>query len=285
MRKRTLALLSAGALCAAPLLAVFGVEDTVEPGPFWTAQLTSQYTMFGHIWAQDISTYTKVVETVLQLEKIYSQGIQMYNLANAMSHSFSGPNKSEWVTVAQMAVADASRDQYGENRMWSSTLNGNPSQSAAAWQMSTLALNSGTYLAGETVGQSSGLARLASIEAVDGTSTACLATLGQYHGNSLANALGPVMRWAIAKADGTADTNSQIQQLNLLLGGQGQANTEMYAQGQISACMLQQQILANKMQRDNQVEALNEAARVQQLYTSNPVMPTGISGALSADIQ
>lgn len=268
-----------------PVYALFGVEDTVEPGPLWTTQLMAQYTVFGNIWSQDVSNYLKIVETVSQLEKIYSQGMQMYNLATALSQSFSGANKSEWVTVAQMAVQDVSRDQYGENRMWSSTLNGNPNSAAAAWQMSTLALNNGTYLATQQLGSSPGLARLASIEAVDGSSSACLATLAQYHGNALANALGPVMKWAIAKADGTASTNSEIQQLNLILGGQGQANTELFAQGQMNACMLQQMILANKMQRDSQVEAMNDYAAVQQKYASNPAMPSGFSSLATADIQ
>ena len=260
-----------------PAAALFGFGDIVfDP---------SSYATLGHIWQQDISNYAKIVETVTQLERIYANGIQTYDLAHAMSQSFSGANKAEWATVAQTAVADYTRDQYGESRMWSSAVNGNPNQVGAAWQMATLALNNGMYLASQTLGASPGLARLASIEAMDGSSTKCLATISQYRGNSLANQLGPILKLAIARADGTAATNSEIQQLNIIAAQHGQGNNELYAQGQINACLVEQQILANKVQRDDQVEALNTYAKVASLYASNPTMPAGFATSLAADIQ
>ena len=260
-----------------PATALFGFGDIVfDP---------SSYATLGHIWEQDISNYSKLVETVTQLERIYANGLQTYNLAHAMSQSFGGANKAQWSTIAQMAVADYTRDQYGESRMWSSAVSGNPNQVGAAWQMATLALDNGTYLASQTPGASSGLARLASIEAIDGSATKCLATISQYRGNTLANQLGPILKLAIARADGTAATNSEIQQLNILAAQHEQGNNELYAQGQINACLVEQQILANKMARDNQVDALNTYAKVTSLYASNPTLPTGFSGSLAADIQ
>lgn len=260
-----------------PAAALFGFGDIVfDP---------SSYATLGHIWEQDISNYAKIVETVTQLERIYTNGLQTYNLAHAMSQSFSGANKAEWATIAQMAVADYTRDQYGESRMWSSAVNGNPNQVGAAWQMATLALDNGTYLASQTPGASPGLARLASIEAIDGSSTKCLATISQYRGNLLTNQLGPILKLAIARADGTAATNSEIQQLNIVAAQHEQSNNELYAQGQINACLVEQQILSNKMVRDNQVEALNTYAKVTSLYASKPTMPTGFSASLAADIQ
>lgn len=273
-----LALALAAALAVpAPVYAVFGVEDTVEPGPLWNVWLTNQQTAFNGIWAQNISTFAKTVESVVQLEKIYAQGLQAYNLATALSHSFSGPNKAQWITVAQMAVQDVTRDQYGENTAWSSTLNGNPNQAAMAWKMSTVALNQGINLAQETPGQSAALARLASIEAMDGASTGCLQTLGAYHGNALANALGPVLKLAIARMDGSAETNSEIEQLNLVNAHQGQLVNEMMAQGQINSCMAQQMMLANKIQRDNQVEALNTYTQMQSNVAANPMQLSTVS--------
>lgn len=260
-----------------PAAALFGFGDIVfDP---------SSYATLGHIWKQDISNYAKIVETVTQLERIYANGIQVYNLAHAMSQSFSGANKAQWATIAQTAVADYTRDQYGENTMWSSAVSGNPNQVGAAWQMATLALNNGTYLATQTPGASPGLARLASIEALDGSSIKCLATISEYRGNSLANQLGPILKLAMARADGSAATNSEIQQLNILAAQNEQGNNELSAQGQIDACLVEQQILANKMQRDNQVQALNTYAKVASLYASNPTMPAGFSGSLAADIQ
>lgn len=262
---------------AQPAFALFGFGDIVfDP---------SSYATLGHIWEQDISNYAKMAETVTQLESIYANGLQVYNLANAMSHGFSGANKAEWATIAQMAVADYTQDQYGENRVWSSAVSGNPNQVGAAWKMATLALNNGTYLATQTPGASPGLARLASVEAIDGSSAKCLATISQYRGNSLANQLGPILKLAISRADGTAATNSEIEQLNILAAQHEQSNNELYAQGQINACLVEQQILANKIQRDNQVQTLNNYAKVSSLYSSNPTMSTGFSSSLTADIQ
>lgn len=244
-------------LIPAPLLAVFGVEDTVEPGPIWTTSLISQYSMFGKIWAQDISTNLKLLEEIAQIEKVYANGVQMYNLGMAMSHSFEPGQRMQWVTIAQMGVADYTQDKYGENKGWASSVNGSPSGVPSAWKLATLDLNGGTYLAGQTLGQSPAMARFATVSEIDGSSQSCLQTISQYRGNSLANQLGPVLKLAIARADGSAASNAEIAQLNLLSAGQQQATTEMRAQGYINACMVEQQILANKMQRDEQVEELN----------------------------
>lgn len=267
-----------------PAYALFGAEDTVEMGPGWQAQWGAQYAVFGHIWSQDISTYLKVIETVTQLEKIYSNALQMYNLAQAMRVAFTHNQMSTFETLAQMAATDVTRDQYGENTAWSSTLNGNPSRAQSAWQMSTVALNNGINLANETPGHSGSLARLASIEAMDGASTGCLQTLGQYHANSVANALGPVLKLAIARMDGTSSTNSMIQQLNLLNAHQGQSYYESAAQGQINSCIAQQLVLQNKIQRDTQAEAFNTFATVDNAYTSNPMQLSKMSTSFSGDI-
>lgn len=249
-------LLGLGLLFPSPAAALFGLGDIVfDP---------TSYATLGHIWTQDISNYAKLIQTVTQLEKIYANGMQMYTLGRAMSQSFNGANKAQWATLAQMAVADFTQDRYGENRGWSQAVSGNPSQVPSAWQQSTVALSNGINLIGQTIGQSPALARLASIEAVDGSSTKCLATISQYRGNSLANQLGPILKLAIARADGSSATNSDIEQLNILALEQQQGNTESRAQGQINACLVEQQVLANKIQRDTFAENLNFQAQYQQ---------------------
>jgi hypothetical protein len=232
----------------------------------------SSYATLGHIWSQDVSNYTKLLETVTQLERIYASGLQMYNLSLAMSQSFNGAHKGEWITLAQMAVSDYTQDKYGENRSWSSAVSGNPSQVPNAWQMATVALNNGTYLAGQTPGHSAELARLASMEALDGSSTKCLSTISQYRGNSLVNQLGPILKLEIARAEGTAATNSEIQQLNILAAEHEQGNTESRAQGAINACLVEQQILANKIQRDAIANDLNFATQADQYFASEGPM-------------
>lgn len=239
----------------------------------------------GHIWSQDISNYAKLIETITRLEKIYANGMQMYQLGTAMSHSFSGAHKADWIAVAQMGVDDYTRDRYGESRTWSGAVNGNPSNVPVAWQLSTVALGEAAHLSTEQPGQSGALARLASVEAMDGSATKCLQTISQYRGNSLANQLGPILKLAIARADGTAATNSHIEQMNILAAEHEQGNTEARAQGAINACLVEQQILTNKVTRDNQAEAINLFAKVSSLYASNPTMLKGMASTMRADIQ
>jgi hypothetical protein len=255
-----------------PAGAIFGVGDVVfDP---------TSYGTLAHIWKQDISNYVKLTQTIAQLEKIYANGIQTYNLAHVMAQSFSGQNKWQWITVAQTAITDYTQDRYGENEAWSEAVGGVPSRVPKAWQQATVALDNGINLAGQTVGQSPTLARLASIEAMDGSSTKCLSTVAQYRGNSLSNVLGPVLKLAIARLDGSSQTNSEIQQLNIVAAEQEQGNNESRAQGQIDACLVEQQVLANKVQRDTFAENLNFESQYQQLVGAEGPQWGGAADAL-----
>ena len=129
-----------------PAAAIFGFGDIVfDP---------TSYATLGHIWGQDLSNYAKLIQSVQQLEKIYGNAVQVYDLSRAMSQSFSGGNKQQWIALAQTGLADYTHDKYGENQVWSEAVSGNPSQVPNAWQQSTVALNAGLNLAGQTVGQS-----------------------------------------------------------------------------------------------------------------------------------
>jgi hypothetical protein len=237
----TVALLGLGMVFAPPAAAIFGLGDIVfDP---------TTYATMGEIWSEDVSTGQKILQEIAQMEKIYANGVQVYNLAHAMSQSFDGQHKAEWLTLAQMGVADYTTDKYGENSTWAKTLNGNPGLAQSAWSAATVPFSHGTFLSGETLGNSSLLAHLSSLEAMDGSSVKCLSTISQYRANSMLN-LAPILKLAIAHADGSADTNSNIEQLNLLNAHNQQGNTEQQAQGTVNACLVEQQILANKIQRD-----------------------------------
>lgn len=233
----------------------------------------ASYAEMGHIWSQNVSTNTKLLEEIAQLEKIYASGIQTYNLAQAMAHSFGPGQKMQWITIAQMAVKDYADDQAAKG--WGSAVSGNPAGVPSAWKLATMDISNGAYLAARSPGVNSSIARMASVAMVDGSSQKCLQTISQYRGNSLQNQLGPVLKLAIAHMDGTSATNSQIEQLNLLNAHGEQANNEFRAQGQINACAVEQQIIANKMARDQQVEELTMLGTANQAFNSFSVEDTG----------
>ena len=252
-----------------PALGIFGFGDIVfDP---------TSYATLGHIWEQDISTTAKIVQEIEQMEKIYANGVQVYTLASAMSHSFDGSHKAEWLTVAQMAAADYTQDKYGENSNWAKTLNGNPALAQSAWSSATVPFSHGSFLDADTRMRP----LLATMEALDGSSTKCLATISTYRANSVLN-LAPILKLAIARADGTADTNSHIQQLNLLNAGNEQANNEQRAQGTVNSCIVEQQILASKMQRDQIADHLNYLGKVNEYQASEGDGWGGAAEALQA---
>jgi hypothetical protein len=242
------------ALLPAALLAQFGFSVVSDP------------TQEAHSWSQLMNDIQKIKLAT----NTYQQITAAYNLAMAAAQYIPGTRKYTFETLAQMAMQDYTRDMQGENKQWSAVLNGNASQAGGAWQEATVGLNAGLSMPDETPGHSQILARLASIEAVDGASTGCLQTVGQYHSNSITNALGPILKLAIARIDGTANTNSQVEQLNLLNAHQGQANNELLAQGQINSCIAQQLTLTNKIQRDNMAETMNFSDDVTFAQNTQP---------------
>lgn len=243
---------------AEPARAVFGLGDVVFDPTSWAT--------LGHIWEEDISTTAKLVKEIEETQKIVQNGLDVYRLANTMAQSFNGSHKAEWLTLAQTAAADYTEDKYGENSKWSRMLNGNPNMAQDAWGSSTTPYSNSTFLNGNMAGNPHMRSMLASMEQLDGSSVKCLSTISQYRGNSLMN-LAPILKLAIARADGTADTNGEVKQLSLLNAGSEHQNNEQRAQGALNSCLVEQQIMANKIQRDKIANELNLSAKVAE-YTA-----------------
>ena len=77
----------------------------------------STWAAIGQVWNQDISNGAKLIQEYNELVKIWTSGMQIYNLGTAMAQSFTSGNKSAWVTLAQMATNDVTqipirRDDY-----------------------------------------------------------------------------------------------------------------------------------------------------------------------------
>ncbi len=182
--------------------------------------------------------------------------MQVYNLGMAMSHSFSGGQKGAWMTIAQMATNDLTQDKYGETIAWPLMINGHPGLAPQAWATATYPVTHSSFMSGQVPGSSASLAQLATLNAMDGASVSCLQNVANYHANMALN-LPSIMKLAVSHLDGSASTNSNIEQLNMINGHQEQGNTEQRAQGAIQACIAQQQTLQIKLQRDQLAESLD----------------------------
>jgi len=245
-----LAAVAALLLLPSPAAALFGLGDIVfDP---------TSYATLGKIWSSDAGTLTKVAEEVTQLEKIYTNAVQTYNQAMAMARSISHASRMNWLTVGITAVEDATANKYGETANWAALVNGNPGLASAAWKNATLSVtdDTGTFLSHEALGSSANLTNLASIEALDGSATKCLSEIAEYRTAAQTNSLA-IGQLQSADDDDGDETNSEIEQLNLVNAAQAAALHEQQSQGALHACLVEQQILANTWQRNAASETMN----------------------------
>jgi hypothetical protein len=250
MPKRRRYLIAAGILLltATPAFALFGIGDIVfDPTSY--ASLISQLTT--------LETQYNMLKTNLEH---FSLKTQWHTTLNAMEH----------VNVA---------NQFGETNGFSVALNTNsPSAATAAWSNATVPVSSSAsaYLSSQAA-NGSGRSQLAMIEASDAVSPDCLNAVGAYRAtqDSNSNAEQDLQEQQL---DGDDDTNTEVQQLNLLNAAQAQHLVELKAQGVIHACLAQQMAIQNMQQRNAAANDLNTWGFVQQQRQMNNANPVGSSG-------
>jgi len=242
LRKHRKYLLAGGLLLATatPSFALFGIGDIVF----------------------DPTSYASLVSQLTTLETQYTM------LKNNIEHfSF----KQQWqTTLNQLKTANVA-NMFGETAGINIALNSNsPSASLTGWKTATVPVNSSTstYLAGQTVGNSTQLSQLAMIEMADSVSPDCLTAVGQYRATRSQDqtANGSL---TLQQFDTTDATNSEVQQLNLLNAAEAQKLSEMQSQGTMQVCLASQMTVANMQQRNAAAADLNTAAAVQQQRAVN----------------
>jgi hypothetical protein len=226
-------------LTATPGFALFGLGDVVF----------------------DPTSYASLVSQLTTLETQYKM------LKNNITH-FS--LKQQWQTTLHTLENANVANMFGETAGISIALNTNsPSASTTGWKVATIPLNSNasSYLQGQSLG-SSRMSQLAVIETADSISPDCLTAVGQYRSNRTENATANSSLLS-DQFDSSDDTNSEVQQLNLLNASEAQKLSEMQSQGSLHTCIAGQMTVANMERRNAAVEDLNTAAFVQQQRASN----------------
>ena len=241
----------------------------------------SSYATLGKIFTSDASLLTKTIQTYNETVRIYENGLNLYNQAEYMSLRFSQPQRLAWLTATQAAVNDLTQNKYGETVNWPAMVNGRPELASAAWTTAIVPVTHASYLSSEIPGSSRLLAHLASVETLDGSAAKCLSTIAQYRENAAAN-LAPTQSLATAQTDGSDSTNSQIEQLNLMNAAQAQANNEARSQGAVEACLVEQQILANKVQRDAVADHISFLGKANDYAATDSAPWGGAKAALAS---
>lgn len=228
----------------------------------------------------DPSVFAKLVaESEKQIQQYFRQGLQLkqetqqalnsaqqlVNQAKQAMHFVQ--EKKLWMTLGQTAINDLTRNQFGETLTWPTMVNGQPRFATGAWTSATMSPSHLGFLSNAVPGSSQPLAQLASVEAQDGSAAKCLATIAEYRANAVANT-NAIASLGGDEMDGSDDTNSEIEQLNLINAAQAQANNEARSQGAVEACLVEQQILAAKVQRDTLADHLTFVGKAND-YTVN----------------
>jgi hypothetical protein len=171
--------------------------------------------------------------------------INEYNQIKANARYFM--NKAAWTGLENQIQNSWTLNRYGETATWNTAVvNGLGTNSA--WQLATIALHPSEYYAGLPA-SSPALANLATVEIADGAETAAMQTVANAR-NGQATNYSALTRWESAVADTSANTNSELEQLNLANAGLAVNARAMQDQSALLTTIAEQQIVANKLKRD-----------------------------------
>jgi hypothetical protein len=148
----------------------------------------------------------------------------------------------------------------------------------SVWKFINLGLNStsSSFLSSQVLGTSRALSTLARMEAMDGVSSQCLQSVGNYNQQRNGN-LQPQTALTQSEFDTSAFTTTELEQLNLINMHNAHGLNEAQAQGALHACQAAQAAVANMAQREAAVTEINNAAAIQQQRASNPSAPANSS--------
>lgn len=249
-KKQLLVLIAGGAIvtAASPAFGAFGFGDIVF----------------------DPSSYGELVSDASTEYNTYLQLVSAYNAFESNVRSFS--SKQFWLTQLNLLKTVTVGNLFGETNGMTAALNNNDLASAtSAWINANVAVNSASkpMLQGQAPGSSDQLAQLSMIDLSDAAAPDCINAVGSYRAARVDGATATASLQE-EQLDTTTDSNSEVEQLNLLNAAEAQKMNEMQAQGALHACLAEQAAIQNMQQRNANAVDLNTASFIQQQRTANP---------------
>ncbi len=262
-------------LSALPSQAQFGgvFTDPVQSGH--ALQQIAQQVKDSATWQQQLANTIQLLATA---DKDYQQAITTYNTISNNLKNFS--SKSLWRTIQSQLTMASFANQYGETTGLQSAMSGQaPGTGSMVWKLMNLGLNStsSSFLSGQIIGSSHALATLTRMEAMDGVSSQCLNSVGDYNSQRNGN-LQPQGSLTQSQFDTTSFTSTELEQLNLVNMGNAHHLNETQAQGALHACQAAQAAVQNMAQRTAAADEINNAAFVQQQRATYSSAPANSSG-------
>jgi hypothetical protein len=226
-------------------------------------------------WQQQLANEIQMAAT---LDKDYMQAVTTYNTIYGNLKNFS--SKSIWQTIQSQLTMASFANQYGETTGLQSAMNGQaPGTASMVWRLMNLGLNStsSSFLSSQVLGTSHALATLTRMEAMDGVSSQCLNSVGDYNWQRNGN-MQPQGSLSQSQFDTTSFTSTELEQLNLVSMGNAHHLNETQAQGALHACQAAQAAVQNMAQRTAAADEINNAAFVQQQRATYSSAPANSSG-------
>jgi len=210
--------------------------------------------------AQEVQELAKIDQYILTLSAELKQ-IQ----TNATY--FTANLKRGWIGTGNMIVRNWTvPNYYGETAMWQNAIN-LASGNLQAWQQATIAMQRSPYLAGQAVGTSRDYAYTASVNTFDAAGPTSIQTIGNARVQQ-AQMDAAIRRLQAAAEDGSVGTNSEVEQLNLMTSASVQSLQMQQTQNNAAVSLLEQQMIANKIQRDALADHMNFNNQINQ-YTAS----------------
>ncbi|WP_263358663.1 hypothetical protein [Acidicapsa ligni] len=263
-------------LTALPSQAQFGSGIVFDPTQSAHAlQQIEQNIQNSVTWQQQLANTIQLLATA---DKDYQQAITTYNMLSNNLKNFS--SKSIWQTIQSQLTMASFANQYGETTGLQSAMNGQaPGTGSMVWKLMNLGLNStsSSFLSSQVLGTSHALATLTRMEAMDGVSSQCLNSVGDYNWQRNNN-LQPQGSLTQSQFDTSSFTSTELEQLNLVNIGNAHHLNETQAQGALHACQAAQAAVQNMAQRTAAADEINNAALVQQQRATFSSAPANSSG-------
>jgi hypothetical protein len=215
-----------------------------------------------------------VISEIERIIQIYQMVTQTYNqiVFNAIWFT----NKGAWRGIATSVVDSSTPTIFGETAGWNPAVDQGVNI-PGVWGTSTYGIHPPPFYAGFPLGASSTSANIASVNVADGMSEAAMLTIANSRINQPLNDRA-LTNLETTSQDVSRDTNSEVEQLNLISSGAVLANRQQEDANALLTTIAEQQILTNKVQRDVLADNLNVMA-IRDTYIASEATQWGGSAA------
>ena len=252
-------------LAALPGLAQFATFDA--------AQETHALKQIANDAEKIANQKTSIANEIQQLAKLDAEILRqtaiMQQAIYAATH-FDSVLKSKWLAAGNQVVGNwTTPNYYGETAGWTGAVNSGTAPQTG-WQAAVLKMQKAMSIALDPLTAARNLSHAASVNTFDGAGPVALQTVGNARQQQI-QIDGAIQRLETASLDGSDAMNSQVQQLNLLTAASIIQLRQQQTAATLGTSLLEQQTIANKLQRDQLADRLNFLGKVDAYTASEPV--------------